>query len=428
MLLPDDVLIATIAAVEKHGSTRQAAIALGIERSTVRARILRAQKLGLVDAKSSSLASDDEKEAARKGELGFKPVLPGFEITRTSTQINGETDEVEREWITTKPEITDRQFALPDGHVIKGVSALVDGNGGVLAKWIKTREDNSVVDLTSAIHAAFDEYKGRAELIPPPAETDADLLTVYNIGDHHLGMFAWAQETGIDWDLKKGERILIKTMTTMVSRTPNSHTAIILNLGDFIHADNQRNQTEKSGNVLDVDTRYAKVLQTGVRLLITCVELALQKHEKVILKSLKGNHDPHTALALSIALWAFFHSNPRVEVDMCPAHFFHYIFGKVFICATHGDKARPDDIAGIMATRWPVDWGHTLYRYAYFGHIHHKSKGGGEKHGVEWETFQTLAAKDEYHASKGYSSNRSMTAVTHHRERGEASRTKENVG
>jgi hypothetical protein len=34
---------------------------------------------------------------------------------------------------------------------------------------------------------------------------------------------------------------------------------VILNLGDFFHADNELNRTQVSGNALDVDTRYAKV-------------------------------------------------------------------------------------------------------------------------------------------------------------------------
>jgi hypothetical protein len=142
----------------------------------------------------------------------------------------------------------------------------------------------------------------------------------------------------------------------------------------------------------------------------------------VIVRCLPGNHDPHTALALSVALAQFFHASKRVEIDCSPGPFFQWRFGDVFLCANHGDRIKPSDMPGIMAARWPADWGNTKHRYAYFGHVHHKSVGGGENHGVIWETFQCLAPRDAWHSAEGYTAGRSMVAITLHRKHGEKHR------
>jgi hypothetical protein len=89
------------------------------------------------------------------------------------------------------------------------------------------------------------------------------------------------------------------------------------------------------------------------------------------------------------------------------------------LAANHGHMVRPEEFPGVMASLWPQEWGRTLHRYAYFGHVHHRSRGGGERAGVVWETFQTLAAKDAWHHGSGYTAGRSMVAITHHAEVGE---------
>ena len=362
------------------------------------------------------------RRAAERGMLGYAPVLPGYAVTETAVQRDHKGN-VQREWVRQKRE-PGAEFKPPEGHLIKGISALVDPEGRTIAQWVKTREDaQQRTALIDAIKEELKSYKATAKPIIVPANSVKDMATVYAIGDHHLGLYTWGKETeGPDYDLAKGNKILRESMEALVAGVPSASTGIVLNLGDFIHADNQQNRTERSGNALDVDTRYAKVLQVGVGLLIHCVELAARKHQKVIVRCLPGNHDPHTSLALSIALDKYFSKNPQIEVDCSPSPFWHWKFGKVFIAANHGDMVKPDDMPGVMAAKWPKEWGDTNFRYAYFGHVHHRSKGGGEAHGVVWETFQTLSPRDAWHAASGYSAGRSMTAITHHRERGEIMR------
>ncbi len=392
-----DERLREIADVCKGRTSVDAAPILGISASTIRCHL---------------------RTAAQRGLMGFKPVLTGFEISRISTAAD-ETGNITKTYVTQRPERNGEPFAVPAGHLVKGTSALLDADNRVIQQWVKTREGDNSSLLVEAIKSAFDSYKGRAELIPLLNNHEADLATAYVIGDHHLGLYAWGKETGADYDIKIGERVLIDAMNALVSNAPASETAIVLNLGDFFHADDSENRTARSGNALDVDTRYGLVLQVGIKLMVACVEMALQKHSKVIVRCLPGNHDPHTSLALSAALAAFFHVNERVTIDCDPSKFFWFQFGKVFIGATHGDMVKPDRMPGVMAAMKPESWGKTIYRYAYFGHVHHRSKFAGECDGVICETFQTLSAKDAWHHSMGFTSGRSMVAITHHRNKGE---------
>lgn len=360
------------------------------------------------------------KIAARQGKAGFAPILPGFELAKVSTQRNA-AGTITKEYIQQRPE-SGESFEAPPGHTIKGISALVDQDGRIRQQWVKTRNDSGGPEVVESIKQAFAEYRGRAEPTPPPENFESDLLTAYYIGDHHLGMYAWKSETGHDYDLDIGTALLRDTMSDLVARAPHSEEALIVSLGDFFHTDSSANQTPASGHALDVDTRRAKVYKVGVLLMIECIELALQKHQRVKVRCLPGNHDPETTPTLAIALWAFFNNEPRVEIDINPGYFYFYQWGLVMLAGTHGHMAKIQDMPGIMAAKQPAMWGATRFRYAAGGHIHHREIFCKEISGVMCETFQILPPSDSWHAGMGFGAGRSMTAVTYHKRRGEYDR------
>jgi predicted phosphodiesterase len=392
------------ALIAEHGTLKAAAAFLGIAESSLRGRKVRA------------LA------ASERGENGTLPVIPGFAIARTSAQF-GPRGEVQKEWVTQKPAASELFDAPPD-HAIKGVSALVDANGRTIQQWIKTREQSTDA-YVKAIHTAFDRHKGKAQLVPAPAKCERDLLQVYPVADHHLGMRAWALETGENYDLDIAAKRLRACMGRLVAQSPASKQAVIVNLGDYYHADDQRNMTPRSGHILDVDGRYFKVLTTGVQLMIDCIELALAKHQTVLVRNVPGNHDPHASIALTVALKAFFNNNKRVTIDADPSEWFFHRFGQTLIGAHHGHRAKPQNMAMTMACLRREDWGATRYHWLLFGHIHHET--AKEVGDVRCESFQTLAAKDAYAAGSGYCSGQSISSITLHREDGEIGRHRINL-
>jgi hypothetical protein len=358
------------------------------------------------------------KRAAERGMLGTRPVLPGFRIAKVSNTPSGD-------YVQQRPEAGE-VYELPEGQRVKGVSTLVDADGRKIIEWIKTAADTQSRDaLELAIHEAFDRHVGHAVMPPEPVFTDDNLLTIYPIVDLHLGLYAWGKETGADYDVEIAAGLLRGAVSNLVARSAASSTAIVLDMGDYYHTDNSNNQTRRSGNPLDVDTRYARVLQVGIELVVECIELALQKHQHVIYRKLPGNHDDETSLMLAIALAAWFRENPRVTVDTDPSRFFMRRFGKVMIAATHGDMLKMGDMAGFMAANWPKEWGATEFRYSYTGHVHHDRVKSGA--GVRSESFNTLAAKDAWHAASGYVSARSAVSITMHKDMGEIDRLTVNL-
>ena len=390
--LSDEKAQAAVDALRLHGKKHLAAAALGLHRNTFDHHI---------------------KTAAERGLLGYDPVLPGFAIKSVASKVGDA-------WVK-QTKAPGEAFEVPAGHIVKGVSALVDAEGRQMMQWVKTREDGSPV-LLDAIKATFETY-APAMLAAPPAYTNEELLTAYPIADLHLGMFSWAKETGADYDLKIASDLLTSSMNNLVARSANSKTALVLDVGDYFHSDNSQNRTARSGNSLDVDTRYGKVVQLGFQLVIQCVELALQKHDFVEYRKLPGNHDDESSLMLAVAVAAHFRSSDRVKVDTSPARFFMREHGRCLITATHGDQLKMNDMAGFVAANWPEEWGRTKFRYGLTGHVHNeKVLSTNTLRGLRAESFNTLAAKDAWHAGEGYQSPRNMVSITYHKDRGEVDR------
>jgi hypothetical protein len=315
----------------------------------------------------------------------------------------------------------------PDGFSVSGVSTLYNAEGEISAQWVKTKQEREML-LKATIEAAieiFSEHDMKVPKIAQPKASMKDLLTVYPMGDPHIGMYAWAEETGEDFDLKIAERNLTSAVEKLVADAPASEQALIINVGDFYHSDNQSNRTSRSGHQLDVDSRWAKVLRVGIRAMRQCIEATLRKHAKVHVINEIGNHDDHTAQVLTLALAMAYENNPRVTFDESPSRFHYYRFHDILIGVTHGDTVKPDKLGGIMATDKPEDWGATKRRYWYTGHIH--TRNVFEVPGCEVESFRTLAGKDAWTASMGYRSGRDMYCIVHHKNYGEIARNRKDI-
>lgn len=322
--------------------------------------------------------------------------------------------------------VDDKAGTAPVGYHTKGKSILYGADGQVKLTWHKTQADREqqIAELLDAVRAGLTDLP-QSPTVFPLVDHDAyhgradDLLTVYPMGDPHLGMLAWPAETGNAFDLAIAERDLYAAVDYLVSKAPPSREALIVNLGDFFHADNKLGTTF-AGTRLDTDGRWPKVLALGIKLMRRCIDRALEKHERVTVICEIGNHDTHTSIVLAIALAQFYENNPRVNIDTSPAPHHWYRFGKVLIGTHHGDKTRREDLMGTMAVDQRKAWGESEFCYWYIGHVHHDTLK--ELSGCTVESFRTLAGKDDWHNGKGYRSGRDMKLIVHHREYGEVGR------
>jgi hypothetical protein len=322
------------------------------------------------------------------------------------------------DWLNrTHPTISD----APDGFAIRGVSTLYDADGEVRQQWVKTSSDQQrqaemIRQAMAAMAAELPKVKPRTL----KGNWRTDLLTAYPIGDPHIGMRAWRDECGEDWDLSIAERIHCAAMQSLVEAAPESERALIVNLGDLFHYDSMAPVTPRSGHMLDADGRYAKMIHVGIKVMRQCIESALGKHKLIHVINAIGNHDETGAIWLSQALAHVYENEPRVTIDRTPSVFNYYRFGANLIGVHHGHTCKPDKLPGVMAADRAKDWGETRHRYWWQGHIHHASVR--EYPGVIVESFGTLASRDAYATAGGWRSREAMQAIVLHREHGECGR------
>jgi len=314
---------------------------------------------------------------------------------------------------------------VPEGEIVIGRSIYTSDDEGNKA-WLKTKRTMTEVERDKALQGFVDglvkglpQYKPKTK--PKQKKFDPNLLPSIVIGDGHFGMRADARETKEqDYDTKIAAKSHLEAIEYLVSVSTPSEHSLLVNVGDFIHANGSAGTTF-GGTRLDVDTRIEVVLETAAQTFIFAIEKMLSKHKNVSVIMARGNHDSDTAIALALILKFYYAKEPRVTI-LDPHGFFHTLqFGATLIAVHHGDKVKAPKLAAILPRMLPDQWSSTNYRKWLVGHIHHQNAIETDN-GVFVESFGTLAFPDSYHASHGYSASSVMTQITFHRDGGEALR------
>jgi hypothetical protein len=311
---------------------------------------------------------------------------------------------------------------VPEGFKLQGITTLVGPDGEHKLQWQKVVADKERLQaLVAGIKQGLESELPKAKpCVLLAEEYEGHLLTAYPVGDHHLGMLSWGEETGEDYDMQIGQDLLAGAMQYLVDAAPSSEGALLVLLGDYFHYDSVHAITPTSKNMLDTDTRYQKMVRVGLELIRMKVQMALQKHKWVHIIVEIGNHDLATSAILMEALSIFYEDEPRVSVDTNPSHYHYFEFGKVLIGTHHGHGAKPDKLPMIMAADMPEAWGRTEYRYWWTGHIHHDTVK--DFIGVRFESFRVLGPADAWAHNKGYRPLRDMKAIVLHKDFGEVAR------
>lgn len=315
----------------------------------------------------------------------------------------------------------DMGHTVPDGFRVKGVSTYYDAEGMPRGQWVKSTADDAARDemLRDFVEDLCTGARGLAPPVPAPKHTTDQLLVVYKFGDPHFGMASGPEAGGDEFDTDEADRITRAGIDRLLSVSPDADTAIVNVIGDAMHANDGSALTPGSKNPLDVDKRgFHHALLMAARAWRYVVERALEKHQRVIVWMLPGNHDPDAAFSLALALSFYFEREPRVLIDVDRNAVFRYHrFGKNLFGAHHGDKVKMADLPLLMAVDRPEDWGNTVYRYITTGHIHHDVVK--EIQGVRVESLRSLAPKDPWHAGRGYRALRDTRSTAYHVEYGE---------
>ncbi len=363
--------IRAIDAVNTYGSERKAAVALGVTKTAINKSITQARK-----------------------KAQFHGYAPEAHFTHPA----------------------------PDMHVVKGVSTYYNKEGQPAGQWVKTRLDQEAAQI--AMKAAIEAFAEDAPRVAPseiPDHCVESLLNLYTITDAHVGMYAWSKEAGEDWDLKIAEKTIVSAISHLIRNSPKAETALINQLGDYLHIDSLSAVTPTSGHLLDADGRYGLLVKVAVRILRTVVDLALAKHARVIVLIAEGNHDMASSVWLRHLFSLVYENEPRVIVHESEMAYYCHMHGKTMLTFHHGHLRKPAEINSVIPAQFPKEWGAAAHRYCHMGHMHHLMVK--ENAGITVMQHPTIAARDAYSARNGWIADRRMIGITYHREFGETSQT-----
>lgn len=354
----------------EHGSFRKAAVALGLQHSTVQDSI--------------------DRIRARAAKQGYSPEH-------------------------------DMTHIVPPPYVVKGHSTLYGEDGKPKLQWIKTGLDNDKYQalMLEAIEALKEDIP-RVSIMNPPPLGNADLLNCYVITDYHLGMLSWGEETGADWDLDIAEKLIIKWFAQAIQQSPDADVAVFAQLSDFLHFDGMDAVTPASKHLLDVDTRFSKLVRSAIRVIRTCIDMLLAKHQNVHIIMADANHDPVSQIWLREWFSVLYENEPRITVDKTPNPYNAYEFGNTALFFHHGHKRKVANVSEVFAGQFRELFGRTKYAYAHMGHLH--SIDVKENNLMIVEQHRTLAPADAYAARGGWLSGRDAKVITYSRKYGEVSR------
>lgn len=258
--------------------------------------------------------------------------------------------------------------AIREAGVMWAKTTKPDENGILYSYMVRGAKDNPA-DLIERLESAFQNVKP-VEPAPPPERRVQGMLAAYMAFDMHIGMHAWGRQTGgPDYDLGLAASDMRNGMAAVMDRTPGAEEALIVFGGDTLHMDDDRSETPAHRNKIDVDGRYEKIVDVAVETMAFLVDSLREKHSRVRVVTLRGNHDQHSHVALRQGLKQRYRQEPRVSVWTEPVDIFAMQWGRTGLWTNHGDRSKSERLVLEMADKTPF-YSTTPHRYVFLGHKH----------------------------------------------------------
>lgn len=362
-------------------------------------------------------------DALKDNEGNISAAARSLGITRNSfrSSLEGARLKLAKSGVT---EYVDLSAHVGTGYKVKGVSTLSDADGNAKLRWVKTTQDMErqriIMEASyTAMCETIPRYKAQ-KLSTRASKEEKQLLNVYVITDYHLGMLAWGEESGDDWDINIAENILVAWFERAITLSPDAESAIFAQLGDFMHWDGFNAATPTSGHLLDADTRFQKLVRVAIRVIRRVIDILMSKYKNLTVIMAEGNHDMASSVWLRELMSALYEKESRINVDINPDPYYCKEHGDCSIFFHHGHKKRPKNIADVFPAKFREAFGRTKYSYAHMGHMHHNILN--ENNLMVVEQHRTLAASDAYASRGGWKSGRDAKVITYHKDLGEVSR------
>jgi hypothetical protein len=400
-------------AYEQHGSYLRAGEALGVSRATIKRRL-------------QGLQGHEDEQGDPNEQIKTVHSENGMSLTVVSRSIRTKEDALKKagldedEWEITKATANNWPVTIKDprtGHPTK------------VNQWQFKLELRPLV--VSSVQQAMQSLVERIEqqdihhpAVVIPEYRDPHLLELA-LYDHHFGMLAWKRETGSDYDLRYAEYLYLEAVKGLLARARGYEIdEILLPVGqDFFHVNDQSERTPKNKNDLDVDGRLAKVFEAGYSAVVQAVQFA-RMVAPVTIKWVPGNHDPQTSYYLCQCLRAYYRNEDQVSVDVEPSPRKYHRYGVNLLGLTHADTEPEQELPNIMASECRDQWPYVLHCEWHTGHRHSRKEirylGAQTIGDMVVRRLPSLSARDYWHFSKGYQSERAAEGYLFNKQNGYA--------
>jgi len=321
---------------------------------------------------------------------------------------------------TNEQRLSVEEFPQREDETFKGRSVLWNPTTGEQKlEWYKTDRDKQAQfeAMKQAVQALSDEIPAIPAIRKPKVPAN-ELLNLHILTDAHIGMLAWGEETGEDWDTELAEQLILKYFAASIEKAPQAHRGVLAQMGDFLHYDGIDSVTPASGHQLDTDTRFAKLVRTGIRITRQLIEMMLSRYVSVEVIMAEGNHDPVSEIWLREQFADRYRNQPRLVIDQSPKPFYAVEHGSTSLFFHHGHLKKIEQIDRALTAEFRELFGRTKYSYAHLGHLHHYAAKETELMTVE--QHGTLAARDAFSSRHLYKAARQAKVVTYHAEHGYA--------
>lgn len=305
---------------------------------------------------------------------------------------------------------------------IKTSMAAIGTNMIPTLAWVKTKEKDGVshsvllkpIEVIEEPEDILERIADRLNCIKPapfikrPKTADSELRNFIPIFDIHMSM-----RVG-DYGTAACVQRLIEGSRDVLERLPRAECTIIVQGGDASHQNDGSNLTPASKHPLPVDAEYDDTTDILIDVFADIIEDALTKSVHVLVKMLRGNHDPNTARIMRAALRERYRKNNRVTIDADGTEFFAHEWGANLILAQHGDiRINVKDLVLRFAAKYSEEWGRTKYRDLWVGHLHHLLVQ--EFPGMTTNQVRAISPADRHAERKVFGAHSEMIGVTYHR-------------
>lgn len=287
-------------------------------------------------------------------------------------------------------------------------------------KWqvthFKTRNKFSQVSVRPVAGISLDNLEERFEKLCRPKEyvvyrtkQSRPMLAEVNIADLHLGKMCWQGISEGNYDHKIAREIFYNVVDEICDELAERNIEKILFVwsNDYFNADTIDNKTT-AGTPQDVDSRFEKLFDVGVELLIHAINKFVQIAPVETFYT-PSNHDKMASFYAVRLVEAYFRNHANVTVHKSVKRRFYYSYGNSLIGFCHGDqegresrtKQRASRLASLMPIEAREQWGGAVYREMHCAHLHSEQMIQ-EINGVIVRRVSTPTENDSWHVESAF--------------------------